>query len=70
LAKWSALALVYSPLPKVRAELLVLDSGPIAERLAFLEMSESERRKALDRTIRQGGILDSKGRVLELGDAL
>jgi len=66
---WSALAFVYAELPKVRAELLLLESAGIGERLAFLEASQGERRRALDRIICQGCILDSGGRVLELGEA-
>ena len=65
---WSALAFVHDELPKVRAELLLLETAPIRERLAFLEASQSERRRAVDRAVFQGGILDSKGRILELGD--
>ena len=48
---WSALAFVNDRLPKVQAELLLLETAPIGESLAFLEASQSERGRALDRAV-------------------
>ena len=50
-AVWDALGRVHTELPRVRAELLILESAAVRDRLRFLNESTEVRRDVVDRVI-------------------
>ena len=65
---WAALAFAFCELPKTRAELLLLECAPFAERRAFMRASRTERTTAIERIIEHGGLTDLDNRFVELTD--
>jgi hypothetical protein len=66
-ATWHELTLVYRELPRVRAELLILESAAVRDRLRFMHTSDPERDEVIDRVIRAGGLANDAGKFVELG---
>lgn len=67
---WAALASTDRELPKIRAELAMLEYAPVGDRLALLNASDSDREPVLARVIIHGGVVDSNGKFVEVGDPL
>src|SRR6266571_2627065 len=67
-AAWDALARVYTELPRVRAELLILETALVRDRLRFLNESAEVRCEVVDRVIAAGGLTDATGKFVELGE--
>lgn len=65
-AAWSALALVYRHLRGVGAQLALLENAPMRERLAFLTAPEPESRRKVEEVLLAGGLVDERGRFVEL----
>lgn len=63
---WSGLELFYREWPPVCAELALLESGPVADRLDFLQASTEARSAKLAEIIRAGGLADQDGRWVEI----
>jgi hypothetical protein len=63
---WSALAHVEQELPRVRAELLLLEDASFSERRAFMRASDGERNAAIDRILASGGLTNPSGQFVEL----
>jgi hypothetical protein len=63
---WTALAYVDRELPRVEAALAILESAPVAVRLAFLNAAEADRAGAVEQVILAGGLDDSDGRFIEV----
>jgi hypothetical protein len=55
-AAWNGLAYAYRELPKVRAELLLLEESPAAPLMRFLTASEEERASQIAELLEAGGI--------------
>ena len=65
---WTALAYRGRELPKVRAELAMLESVPVGDRLALLNASNVDRERLVARMVIHGGVVDSNGKFVEVGD--
>ena len=63
---WSALAFTYSELPRISTALLLLEDGPIGERVPFLNADEPERQEKVDQITLAGGLTDGQGRFIPL----
>jgi hypothetical protein len=63
---WKGLQYFYRECPAVAAELAFLQHGPVADRVAFLEATEVERREKLARILRAGGFTDQEGKWVEV----
>ena len=68
-AGWEALAHVYSELPRVRAELILVSEGTIEDRLAWLDADKETRHEMVNCILQVGGVPTCDGRFLELDDA-
>ena len=64
-AAWDALARVYTELPRVRAELLILETALVRDRLRFLNESAEVRCEVVDRVIAAGGLTDARGKFAD-----
>jgi len=62
---WSALAYAYSRLDVLRAELAVLESAPIPDRLAMLRGSHYDHKEIIRRAIERGGVKDANGHFVK-----
>ena len=67
---WTALAYRGRELPKVRAELAMLESVPVGDRLALLNASNVDRERLVARMVIHGGVVDSNGKFVEVGDPI
>ena len=67
-AVWDALARVYTELPRVRAELLILETALVRDRLRFLNESTEVRRDVVDRVVAAGGSTGTRGKFIELDE--
>lgn len=54
---WEALARTYHELPKVQAELAILEDAPIAQRFRFLTAGTVEREERIQAVIYRGGVV-------------
>jgi len=62
---WAGLAYAYPRLDPVRAELAVLESAPIPDRLILLKRSDSHQKEIIRRAIERGGVKDDNGHFVE-----
>ena len=63
---WGALAFVDRRLDQVKAELLILESAPRADRARYLHLPEPEKAEVIKRVIEHGGLFDGERRFVEL----
>jgi hypothetical protein len=63
---WAGLAYAYPRLDPVRAELAVLESAPIPDRLILLKRSDSHQKEIIRRAIERGGVEDANGHFVEI----
>jgi hypothetical protein len=66
-AGWEALAYIYSELPRVRTELIMVSEGTIEDRLAWLNADEETRHKMINRTLQVGGVPTFDGKFIKTG---
>lgn len=67
-AAWDALAMVYADRPEILAQLAILETASAADLLTFLSASPEERQRAIEAVILRGGLCDSGGRFVDLGN--
>ena len=65
---WAALAYIDRELPKIRAELGILEYAPVEDRLALLNASDSDREAVLSKVITDAGVVDWHGKFVEVGN--
>lgn len=63
---WAGIAFAYRQLDAARAELLLLEAGPVAEIAAFMGLANDERQSRIMAIIRGGGLLSRNGKFIEL----